>query len=141
MTLSQAKTPLFRKKMGLFQLFPMATILVSLHFLIIFYVSNIPLAFAQNENQFIYNGFLQAELHLDGSAKITSNGLLLLTNAVNISYPQVGHAFFQFPLKIQHYFLRFKSISLIFYKLCICHCSTSAECWRLRHGLHYQSIK
>ena len=85
--------------MGLFQLFPMATILVSLHFQIIFYVSNIPLAFAQNENQFIYNGFLQAKLHLDGSAKITSNGLLLLTNTVNISSPQVGHAFFQFPLK------------------------------------------
>ncbi|XP_030965298.1 L-type lectin-domain containing receptor kinase IV.2-like [Quercus lobata] len=85
--------------MGLFQLFPMATILVSLHFLIIFYISNIPLVFAQNENQFIYNGFLQAKLHLDGSAKITSNGLLLLTNTVNISSPQVGHAFFQFPLK------------------------------------------
>ncbi|KAK7844620.1 putative l-type lectin-domain containing receptor kinase i.11, partial [Quercus suber] len=113
--------------MSVFQLFPMATILRSLHFLIILYVSNIPLAFAQNENQFIYNGFLQAKLHLngsakitsnglllltntvnihtrkllhlDGSAKITSNGLLLLTNTVNISYPQVGHAFFQFPLK------------------------------------------
>nr|XP_023922343.1 L-type lectin-domain containing receptor kinase IV.2-like [Quercus suber] len=85
--------------MSLFQLFPMATILRSLHFLIILYVSNIPQAFAQNENQFIYNGFLQAKLHLDGSAKITSNGLLLLTNTVNISYPQVGHAFFQFPLK------------------------------------------
>ncbi|KAF3962985.1 hypothetical protein CMV_012575 [Castanea mollissima] len=57
------------------------------------------MAFAQNENQFIYNGFLQAKLHLDGSAKITSNGLMLLTNTVNISNPQVGHAFFQFPLK------------------------------------------
>ncbi|KAK7844618.1 putative l-type lectin-domain containing receptor kinase ii.2 [Quercus suber] len=76
--------------MSLFQLFPMATILRSLHFLIILYVSNIPQAFAQNENQFIYNGFLQAKLHLDGSAKITSNGLLLLTNTVNISYPQLA---------------------------------------------------
>ncbi|KAM3739823.1 hypothetical protein ACB098_08G051400 [Castanea mollissima] len=85
--------------MSVFQLFPMATIPRSLHFLIILYVSNIPLAFAQHENQFIYNGFLQAKLHLDGSAKITSNGLLLLTNTVNLSYPQVGHAFFQFPLK------------------------------------------
>ncbi|XP_075635992.1 L-type lectin-domain containing receptor kinase SIT2-like [Castanea sativa] len=79
--------------MRLFLLLPMATILV------ILYVSNICMAFAQNENQFIYNGFLQAKLHLDGSAKITSNGLLLLTNTVNISNPQVGHAFFQFPLK------------------------------------------
>ncbi|KAM3739818.1 hypothetical protein ACB098_08G050900 [Castanea mollissima] len=79
--------------MRLFLLLPMATILV------ILYVSNICMAFAQNENQFIYNGFLQAKLHLDGSAKITSNGLMLLTNTVNISNPQVGHAFFQFPLK------------------------------------------
>nr|XP_023914751.1 L-type lectin-domain containing receptor kinase IV.2-like isoform X1 [Quercus suber] len=79
--------------MRLFPLLPMGTILV------IQYVSNIHMAVAQNENQFIYNGFLQAKLHLDGSAKITSNGLLLLTNTVNISYPQVGHAFFQFPLK------------------------------------------
>ncbi|KAM4083361.1 hypothetical protein ACB094_08G050100 [Castanea mollissima] len=65
----------------------------------IFYVSNIPLAFAQNENQFIYNGFLQAKLHLDGSAKITSNGLLQLTNTINNLYPQVCHALYQFPLK------------------------------------------
>nr|XP_023914752.1 L-type lectin-domain containing receptor kinase IV.2-like isoform X2 [Quercus suber] len=71
--------------MRLFPLLPMGTILV------IQYVSNIHMAVAQNENQFIYNGFLQAKLHLDGSAKITSNGLLLLTNTVNISYPQVGH--------------------------------------------------
>ncbi|KAK7855423.1 l-type lectin-domain containing receptor kinase i.3 [Quercus suber] len=68
--------------MRLYPLLPMATILV------ILYVSNICTAFAQNDNQFIYNGFLQAKLHLDGSAKITSNGLLLLTNTVNISYPQ-----------------------------------------------------
>ena len=89
MTLNQAKTPLFRK-MGLFQLFPMATILVSLHFLIIFYVSNIPLAFAQNENQFIYNGFHPAKLHLDGTAQLLSNSLLQLTNIKNISSPKLN---------------------------------------------------
>jgi hypothetical protein len=77
----------------------MATILRSLHFLIILYVSNIPLAFAQNENQFIYNGFLQAKLQLDGTAEIHHNGLLQLTNVKNISSPQVGHVFYQFPLK------------------------------------------
>uniref|UniRef100_A0A2N9ISU9 non-specific serine/threonine protein kinase n=1 Tax=Fagus sylvatica TaxID=28930 RepID=A0A2N9ISU9_FAGSY len=77
----------------------MATILRSLHFLIILYVSNIPLAFAQNENQFIYNGFLQAKLQLDGTAEIHRNGLLQLTNVKNISNPQVGHVFYQFPLK------------------------------------------
>jgi hypothetical protein len=74
----------------------MAMYLRSLHFLILLYVSNIPLAFAQDENQFIYNGFKQAKLHLDGTAAIHSNGLLQLTN---ISSQQVGHAFYQFPIK------------------------------------------
>jgi hypothetical protein len=74
----------------------MATFLRSLHFLILLYVSNIPLAFAQDENQFIYNGFQQAKLQLDGIAVIHSNGLLQLTN---LSYQELGHAFYQFPLK------------------------------------------
>jgi hypothetical protein len=68
----------------------------SLHFLILLYVSNIPLAFAQDESQFIYNGFKQAKLDLDGIAVIHSNGLLQLTN---ISYQQPGRAFYQFPIK------------------------------------------
>ena len=85
--------------MSLFPLLPVTTILRSLHFLIILYVFNIPLAFAQNENQFIYNGFLQAKLQLDGTAEIHRNGLLQLTNVKNISNPQVGHVFYQFPLK------------------------------------------
>jgi serine/threonine protein kinase len=79
--------------MSLFPFFPMATILI------ILYVSYIFLVFAQNEDQFIYNGFLQAKLQLDGTAEIQSNGLLQLTNTKNVSSPQVGHAFFQFPLK------------------------------------------
>ncbi|XP_062172913.1 L-type lectin-domain containing receptor kinase SIT2-like [Alnus glutinosa] len=66
----------------------MAMYLRSIHFLILFYVSNISFAFAQDENQFIYNGFKQAKLHLDGIAAIHSNGLLQLTN---ISYQQPGH--------------------------------------------------
>ncbi|XP_062172845.1 L-type lectin-domain containing receptor kinase SIT2-like isoform X2 [Alnus glutinosa] len=74
----------------------MAMYLRSLHLLILLYVSNIPLAFAQDENQFIYNGFKQAKLHLDGTAVIHSNGLLQLTN---ISSQQVGRAFYQFPIK------------------------------------------
>lgn len=41
------------QKAGFFPLYPMATLLKSLHFLILLYVSNIPLAFAQDENQFI----------------------------------------------------------------------------------------
>ncbi|XP_040992210.1 probable L-type lectin-domain containing receptor kinase I.6 [Juglans microcarpa x Juglans regia] len=74
----------------------MAIVLRSLHLLMILYVSNIPLNFAQDESQFIYNGFSQANLSLDGSAKIHPNGLLQLTN---ISNQQVGYAFYQFPVK------------------------------------------
>ncbi|KAA8543835.1 hypothetical protein F0562_021988 [Nyssa sinensis] len=53
-------------------------------------------ATAQDENQFIYNGFRGANLHLDGIAKIHSSGLLQLTNS---SRQQPGHAFYQLPLK------------------------------------------
>jgi hypothetical protein len=58
----------------------MATVLKSLHFLILLYVTNTPLALAQDEKQFIYNGFNQAKLQLDGIAEIHRNGLLQLTN-------------------------------------------------------------
>ncbi|KAB1225887.1 putative L-type lectin-domain containing receptor kinase I.6 [Morella rubra] len=73
----------------------MATVLRSLCFLIILRVSNIPLAFSQDENQFIYHGFNQANLHLGGIAEIHPNGLLQLTN---LSKQQVGSAFHRFPL-------------------------------------------
>jgi hypothetical protein len=73
----------------------MATVLKSLHFLIL-YVTNTPLALAQDEKQFIYNGFNQAKLQLDGIAQIHCNGLLQLTN---ISDNQIGCAFYQFPIK------------------------------------------
>uniref|UniRef100_A0A7N2KPA4 non-specific serine/threonine protein kinase n=1 Tax=Quercus lobata TaxID=97700 RepID=A0A7N2KPA4_QUELO len=50
---------------------------------------------AQND-QFIYNGFHQANLHLDGTAQIHPNGLLQLTNN---SERQRGYAFYRLPLK------------------------------------------
>ncbi|KAA8549311.1 hypothetical protein F0562_000995 [Nyssa sinensis] len=53
-------------------------------------------ALAQDENQFIYNGFRGANLHLDGLANIHSNGLLQLTNT---SKQRTGHAFYHLPLK------------------------------------------
>ncbi|XP_030965344.1 L-type lectin-domain containing receptor kinase IV.1-like [Quercus lobata] len=73
----------------------MATVLTSPSFLIILYLLSIPLKFAQDVN-FIYNGFHQANLHLDGIAKIHPNGLLQLTNTSN---QQVGYAFHPLPLK------------------------------------------
>ncbi|KAJ4725754.1 Lectin-receptor kinase [Melia azedarach] len=51
---------------------------------------------AQDENQFIYHGFNESKLHLDGLAKILSNGLLQLTNSSQL---QNGHAFYPLPFK------------------------------------------
>ncbi|XP_018820039.2 putative L-type lectin-domain containing receptor kinase II.2 [Juglans regia] len=73
----------------------MATVLRSLHLLMILYISSIPLNFAQDESQFIYNGFSQANLYLDGIAEILPNGLLQLTNSSN---QKLGHAFYQLPI-------------------------------------------
>ncbi|XP_050290625.1 L-type lectin-domain containing receptor kinase IV.1-like [Quercus robur] len=74
----------------------MAAGLTSLHFLItLYFILKVPLMFAQDD-QFIYNGFHQANLHLDGIARIHPNGLLQLTNN---SEQEVGHAFYQLPLK------------------------------------------
>ncbi|KAI8573930.1 hypothetical protein RHMOL_Rhmol01G0314200 [Rhododendron molle] len=50
---------------------------------------------AVDENQFLYNGFDGANIHLDG-AKIHSNGLLQLTNT---SKQQIGRAFYQLPIR------------------------------------------
>ncbi|KAK4538986.1 hypothetical protein RGQ29_032081 [Quercus rubra] len=74
----------------------MAAGLTSLHFLItLYFILKVPLMFAQAD-QFIYNDFREANLHLDGTARIHPNGLLQLTNN---SQQEVGHAFHRLPLK------------------------------------------
>ncbi|XP_058099370.1 L-type lectin-domain containing receptor kinase SIT2-like [Magnolia sinica] len=55
------------------------------------------LAASEGDYDFIYKGFHGDNISLDGSAKITSNGLLLLTN----SSSQKGHAFYSIPLHIK----------------------------------------
>ncbi|XP_048324623.2 L-type lectin-domain containing receptor kinase IV.2-like [Ziziphus jujuba] len=69
----------------------------ALFFLTILYVSIIlNFSLAQDENQFIFNGFHGSNLlQLDGVAKIHSNGLLQLTNT---SKQQMGHAFYKIPI-------------------------------------------
>ncbi|XP_058099360.1 L-type lectin-domain containing receptor kinase IV.1-like [Magnolia sinica] len=52
------------------------------------------LAASEGDYGFIYNGFRGSNISLDSSAKITSNGLLLLTNSTR----QKGHAFHPIPL-------------------------------------------
>ncbi|KAL4610627.1 hypothetical protein ACB092_08G064400 [Castanea dentata] len=74
----------------------MATGLTSLPFLVtLYFIHKIPLMLAQND-QFIYNGFHQANLLLNGAAQIYPNGLLQLTNN---SEKQLGYAFYQLPQK------------------------------------------
>ncbi|XP_058201893.1 L-type lectin-domain containing receptor kinase SIT2-like [Rhododendron vialii] len=68
---------------------------VLVYFLIHLYVCLNHLAMAVDENQFAYNGFKRANIHLDGIAKIHSNGLLQLTN---FSKNQIGRAFYQHPI-------------------------------------------
>ncbi|KAK6247097.1 hypothetical protein QUC31_018662 [Theobroma cacao] len=74
----------------------MAADLKSLLILVTFFMFLNRFALPQEQNQFIFNGFKGANLHLNGIAKILPNGLLELTNTSNI---QVGRAFFPFPLK------------------------------------------
>ncbi|KAL6606054.1 hypothetical protein ACP70R_041707 [Stipagrostis hirtigluma subsp. patula] len=61
------------------------------------YFSSLNLAcFIIADDQFVYSGFSQANLSLDGTAKITPEGLLELTNG---SFNLKGHAFYPNPLQ------------------------------------------
>ncbi|GKV32941.1 hypothetical protein SLEP1_g41504 [Rubroshorea leprosula] len=69
----------------------------SLCFLAAFYAAVISMALAQDQNEFIFNGFSEgSNLHLDGLATIHPDGLLQLTNT---SMTEMGHAFHRFPLQ------------------------------------------
>ncbi|KAK7256778.1 hypothetical protein RIF29_30254 [Crotalaria pallida] len=50
---------------------------------------------ASEKSSFIFNGFQSYQLHVDGVAEITSDGLLRLTNDTK---QQQGHAFYQNPI-------------------------------------------
>ncbi|BFG36231.1 hypothetical protein CerSpe_225050 [Prunus speciosa] len=56
----------------------------------------VSLAAAEDLN-FTYNGFLSANLSLDGVAQFTSNGLLKLTNDTGL-----GHAFYPNPVTFKN---------------------------------------
>ncbi|KAL7264406.1 hypothetical protein ACSBR1_002375 [Camellia fascicularis] len=74
----------------------MGTTPISVCFMILFYVHFKILTLAEDHNQFIYNDFRGANLHLDGLAQIHPNGLLQLTNTALL---QTGHAFYRFPIR------------------------------------------
>lgn len=76
----------------------MAETRMLLHHSILFLFLSSVFVFAQdNENQFIYNGFQGANLHLDGLANILPNGLLVLTNT---SMQLSGHVFYPQPFNL-----------------------------------------
>ncbi|KAL5816995.1 hypothetical protein ACOSQ3_025373 [Xanthoceras sorbifolium] len=54
----------------------------------------ISVALAEDQNQFIYNGFDEEKLKLGGIANVQPNGLLQLTNS---SQQSKGYAFYEFP--------------------------------------------
>ncbi|XP_062088987.1 L-type lectin-domain containing receptor kinase S.4-like [Humulus lupulus] len=50
----------------------------------------------ENETNFVYNGFHQAKLNLDGASVVRSNGILAITNDTS---KILGHAFYPTPLQ------------------------------------------
>ncbi|KAJ8750587.1 hypothetical protein K2173_015754 [Erythroxylum novogranatense] len=66
---------------------------------------------AHDETQFIYNGFNESNLLLNGIAKIHPNGLLELTNTSKL---QIGRAFFPSPLNFSKTLTNSNSESLSF---------------------------
>ncbi|GMI92173.1 P2-type purinergic receptor 2, L-type lectin receptor kinase I.5 [Hibiscus trionum] len=74
----------------------MAAAVTYLHLWLFSCLAVISIAQAQDPDHFIYNhGFGHANLQLDGSAKVFSNGLLQLTNTSRL---QIGHAFYPSPV-------------------------------------------
>ncbi|PUZ45765.1 hypothetical protein GQ55_8G250700 [Panicum hallii var. hallii] len=62
-------------------------------------ISTAPLTAGNNDHrQFVYSGFANASLTLDGTASITPSGLLELTNSTAMS---MGRAFFPDPLRLR----------------------------------------
>ncbi|CAL5386629.1 unnamed protein product [Camellia sinensis] len=92
----------------LFAILLQMTTTLSVYFLILLYLYLKLMALAEDENQFTYNGFHGANLHLDGDAQVHPNGLLQLTNT---SKHQAGHVFYQIPIKFNTSSSRYRSLS------------------------------
>lgn len=84
----------------------MAKALASFHLMLILCLSTPLLTSSREGNQFIYNGFGQVNLHLDGNAKLLPNGLLQITNT---SLQVTGHAFYPYPVKFNGSSLSFST--------------------------------
>ncbi|XP_010425968.1 PREDICTED: L-type lectin-domain containing receptor kinase I.3-like [Camelina sativa] len=83
-----------------------------LHLVLFFFCVHLICLSTQQETRFVYNGFDQANLYIDGNARIVPGGLLQLTNTTEL---QKGHAFFEQPFNFDP-----SSSSLSFYTHFVC---------------------
>ncbi|KAL1197272.1 L-type lectin-domain containing receptor kinase I.3 [Cardamine amara subsp. amara] len=77
-----------------FTLFLTVAMVCKLYLVFIFSFVHLICHSSQQETGFVYNGFDQANLFIDGLTRILPDGLLQLTNATEF---QMGHAFFKQP--------------------------------------------
>ncbi|RLN35663.1 putative lectin-like receptor protein kinase family protein [Panicum miliaceum] len=70
--------------------------LVSMLLQLLFLSLNLAAFTTGDDHQFLYSGFSNNDLVVDGATTITSNGLLELTNGTD---QQKGHAFYPTPLR------------------------------------------
>ncbi|CAL4990497.1 unnamed protein product [Urochloa decumbens] len=81
----------------MFDMKPISLMLLKL-LLVSLGLSTSPLTAGNDDRQFVYSGFANASLILDGTASITPGGLLELTNGTVMS---MGHAFYPAPLRLR----------------------------------------
>ncbi|CAO2150748.1 unnamed protein product [Urochloa humidicola] len=77
---------------------PIFLILLKLLLFSLGLISTAPLTAGNDDRQFVYSGFANASLILDGTASIIPGGLLELTNGTVMS---MGHAFYPAPLRLR----------------------------------------
>ncbi|KAF3435180.1 hypothetical protein FNV43_RR22267 [Rhamnella rubrinervis] len=70
----------------------------ALVFLLLFYILVID-HFVHSDTSFVFNGFSQANLSIDGDSFVRSSGMLVLTND---SAKLLGHALYPFPLQFKN---------------------------------------
>jgi len=85
--------------MAMFDMKPISLMLLNLVLLVGLAISTAPLTAGNDDHRrFVYSGFANASLTLDGTASITPSGLLELTNGTAMS---MGRAFFPDPLRLR----------------------------------------
>ncbi|XP_024933306.3 L-type lectin-domain containing receptor kinase SIT2-like [Ziziphus jujuba] len=73
----------------------------SVFFLFFFFLFNfLVIDLVHSDANFVFNGFSQANLSLEGDSFVKSNGMLVLTND---SSKLLGHAFYPFPLQFRNH--------------------------------------